>query len=362
METKRVAGIMRVKNDGMFIEACIESCIDALDELIVVHNDCTDNSVDEIEKMRQKYPDKIKRYEYPHQVLGVNLTKEEYELVRNLPEGAPQLLSTYCNFALSKVTAPYALKIDADQIYFTETLKYWCDFIRNCQPQKLTGKVIIGRIFNSYISLYRILSLKCKRVLPLIPTWLLKLFYPAYLSYAKYAFSHNQACFSLSGINVLETGSDTMIPMGHKNGNLVSGIPFNGEGDTVMFKISEQTYFAKMPDYSTSRTSLIEQFIHPYRIMFVGYFWKHVRAMRPNSYTNAMRLLKVDKSSYISADEFWTLSSKEIIDRSSKDVYRLFQQILFSFIYKANKKQLVESFGRCAKLALDQQNVYPYES
>ena len=51
MEKKRVAGIMRVKNDGMFIEACIESCIDALDELIVVHNDCTDNSVDEIEKL-----------------------------------------------------------------------------------------------------------------------------------------------------------------------------------------------------------------------------------------------------------------------------------------------------------------------
>ena len=39
---KRVAGIMRVKNDGVFVRACIESCIDALDELIVVHNDCTD--------------------------------------------------------------------------------------------------------------------------------------------------------------------------------------------------------------------------------------------------------------------------------------------------------------------------------
>ena len=42
---------MRVKNDGQFIERCIESCIDALDELIVVHNDCTDNSVAEIDKM-----------------------------------------------------------------------------------------------------------------------------------------------------------------------------------------------------------------------------------------------------------------------------------------------------------------------
>ena len=41
---KRVAGIMRVRNEGNFIHDCVESCIDALDELIVVYNDCTDNS------------------------------------------------------------------------------------------------------------------------------------------------------------------------------------------------------------------------------------------------------------------------------------------------------------------------------
>lgn len=349
MGTKRVAGIMRVKNDGMFIEDCIESCIDALDELIVVHNDCTDNSVDEIEKMRRKYPDKIRRYEYPHKVLGVNITKEEYDMVKNLPEGSPQLLSTYCNFALSKVTAPYALKIDADQIYFTETLKYWCDFMRNCQPQKITSKVIIGRIFSAYISFYRIMSLKCKRVLPLIPSWLLKLFYPAYLSYAKYAFSHDRACFSLSGINILETESTTMIPMGHKEGDLVSGIPFNGEGDTVMFKVSEQTYFAKMPDYSTNRTSnfsIVEQFIHPYRIMFIGFFWEHVRAMRPSSYAKAMDILKIDLQSYIPFNKFKAMNYKEIMRHSSKDVFRLFQRILFGFIYKANKSQLLQELQK----------------
>lgn len=56
---KRVSGILRCKNDGMFIERCIESCIDALDELIIVYNDCSDNSEAEIKKMAVKYPDKI---------------------------------------------------------------------------------------------------------------------------------------------------------------------------------------------------------------------------------------------------------------------------------------------------------------
>lgn len=336
---------MRVKNDGMFIERCIESCIDALDELIVVHNDCTDNSVEEIEKMREKYPDKIKRYEYPHRVMGVGLTKEEYQFVKDLPEGSPYLLSTYCNFALSKVTTPYALKIDADQVYFTETLKEWCDFIRNCEPQKLTLKVLVGKMFDKYFSLYRLLSLKCNKVMPLLPTCLLKMFYPTYISYAKYAFSHDKACFSMSGLNVLET-ENIMIPMGHQAGDWVSGIPFNGEGDTVMFKIKDSTYFAKMPDYSTRKDSLVEQFIHPYKIMYVGFFWTHIRVMRPSSYLQAMNILKVDPNSYITYDEFKKLSYNEIMSRSSKSIFRIFQRMLFSFIYKANKQQLFHSLER----------------
>lgn len=345
MGRNRVAGIMRVKNDGMFIERCIESCIDALDELIVVHNDCTDNSVEEIEKMREKYPDKIRRYEYPHRVMGVALTKEEYEFVKDLPEGSPHLLSTYCNFALSKVTAPYALKIDADQVYFTETLKEWCDFIRSCEPQKVTIKVLIGKIFDKYFSLYRLLSLKCNRVIPMLPVWLLKIFYPAYISYAKYAFSHDKACLSMSGLNVLETDK-TMVPMGHQVENLVSGIPFNGEGDTVMFKIKDSTYFKKMPDYSTRKDSIVEQFIHPYKIMYVGFFWIHIRVMRPSSYQQAMNILRVDPTSYITYEKFKKLDYNEITERSSKDIFRVFQRMLFAFIYKANKKQLHQSLEK----------------
>ena len=41
-----LAGIMRVKNEAGFIEQCVTSCIDALDELIIVYNDCTDDTAD----------------------------------------------------------------------------------------------------------------------------------------------------------------------------------------------------------------------------------------------------------------------------------------------------------------------------
>lgn len=345
LQNKKVSGIMRVKNDGMFIESCIESCIDALDELIVVYNDCTDNSAEEIERMRTKYPGKIRVYEYPHKVYGVGLTREEYELAKSLPDDSPHLLSAYCNFALSRVTSQYALKIDADQVYFTNILKEWCDFVRHCEPQKADVKVVVGKLFSLYITLYRYLSLKFRRVLPLIPSWLLGVFYPSYLCYAKYAFSHDKACFSLSGINVLETEA-TMIPMGHKLGSLESGIPFNGEGDTVIFKVREDTFFSKMPDYTNGNTSIrsiIEQFNHPYNMMYVGFFWRHLRAMRPISYKRAMELLKVDKSSYINIYDFKRLGYEEIMAKSSSEVFKLFQKVLFGFIYKANKRKLFDS-------------------
>lgn len=105
---------MRVRNEGNFIHDCVESCIDALDELIVVYNDCTDNSAEEIKKVAAKYPDKIRYYAYPYEVKAFNLSREEFQKIKELPEDNPHLFSSYSNFALSKVTADYALKIDAD--------------------------------------------------------------------------------------------------------------------------------------------------------------------------------------------------------------------------------------------------------
>lgn len=344
----KVSGILRVKNDGMFIERCVKSCIDALDELVIVHNDCSDNSVDEIERMRAKYPDKIRCFEYPYKVLGVGLSRTEYELAKSLPENSPNLLCSYYNFALSKVTSQYALKIDADQIYFTDTLKQWCDFVRECKPMKFSIKVLVGILFDRYLMLYRYMSIRMKRVLPLIPSWILSLFYPAYLEYARYAFSHDKACLALSGVNVLEDDS-LMIPMGHKVGNFVSGIPFNGEGDHVLFRVTKHTFFSRMHDYSEGKSnvlSIIEELEHPYKMMFVGFFWKHIRAMRPVSLSNARSLLKIDPTSYITIDDFGSLSYKEIMLNSSPDVFRLFPKILFGFIYKANKKKLFQDLNK----------------
>lgn len=346
---KRVAGILRVKNEGKFIQSCIESCIQALDELVVVYNDCTDNSAEEIEKMFRKYPNKIRYYAYPHKIKAVNLTREEYEELKNASEDNPHLLSTYCNFALSKVTADYALKIDADQIYFTFKLKEWCDFMRNCQPLPITKKVFIGKMFSYYLSLFRLLSIKLGIILPMMPNWLLKTIYPSYISYAKYAFSHDEACMALSGLNVIETTDRTLISMGHASDKMFLLPPFNGIGDTVMFKVNDKVGFRKFIDNNfnnpeTNNFFLAEEFIHPYKkITYIGYFWKHIRSMRPDIFKNVLDVYKKDNEAFIDIDSFKKLSYRKILKHSPKNIFLPFQRILFEFIYKANKQDLFNS-------------------
>ena len=348
---KRVAGIMRVRNEGNFIHDCVESCIDALDELIVVYNDCTDNSAEEIKKVAAKYPDKIRYYAYPYEVKAFNLSREEFQKIKELPEDNPHLFSSYSNFALSKVTADYALKIDADQVYFSNKLKEWCDFMRNCEPMRITPKVLFGKVFQYYLSAYRYISLKIGAVIPMMPSWLLKMAYPAYIEWAKYAFSHDEAAMALSGVNVLETDK-TLVSMGHPSDILLMLPPFNGVGDTIMFRMSDKVHFRKviMDEYNADDADIFivaEEFVHPYRsITFVGYFWKHLRTMRLGVREAALRAYSHDKAAFLDIDSFRKLSYRDILKNSPKTIFFPFYRILFGFIYKANKKDLFNSLAK----------------
>lgn len=346
----RVAGILRVKNDGPFIHDSIESCIDALDELIVVYNDCTDNSAEEIEKMAKKYPDKIRVYEYPYEVRAFGLNRKEFEEIKTWPENNPHLLSSYCNFALSKVTADYVLKIDADQIYFTKKLKDWCDFVRNCQHIPMTTKVVAGKIFSYWVSAYLIFSRKIGIRLPVLPVWLLKFAYSAYLSYAKWAFSHDEACLSMSGVNVFETDK-TLISMAHTHpdGVDVMPTPFNGVGDHLIVKMSDKVFFRKFKqdEFNSDKGNtfcIIEEFIHPYRrLVHVGFFWKHIRTMRPTDKDMVLKAYKLDPQSYLDIESFKKLSYRQILKHAHKNIFLPINRILFGFVYKANKDDLFNS-------------------
>jgi hypothetical protein len=351
---KRVAGIMRVKNEGPFIHDCIESCIDALDELIVVYNDCTDNSVEEIEKMARKYPDKIRYYAYPYEVRVYNLSREEFMEMKAWPEDNPHLFCSYSNFALSKVTADFAMLIDADQIYFSDKLKALLDFVRDCENIRFKRhKLVIGKIFRYWVSAYLTYSRKVGLMLPMMPKWLARSAYPYYLEYAKWEFANDKSCISLSGVNVFEP-DETLISMAHSHpeGFNVMPSPFNGVGDHLVFRMSNKVKFRKyLPDevipINRKIFCLVEEFVHPYkRLAYFGFFWKHIRTMRFRDKDMVLEAYKLDNDAFLSIDDFKRLSYHKILQHAQKHIFLPYNRILFGFVYKANKKDLFNSLER----------------
>ena len=292
-----ISGIMRVKNDGCFIEACVESCIDALDELIIVWNDCTDNSADEIEKMRQRYQNKIKTYEYKYKVYSVGLTKEEFEYAKSLPKDSPNLLCNYYNFALSKVTYQYALKIDADQIYFTDKLKVWCDAYREKEITKITISVVIGYMLDIYFRIVNKLNLLIGKVLPLIPYSIPPYVRFQYETYLKYLISKHNIKISLSGLNVFYD-NQWYSTMGAIDDEINILPPMNGTNDHCIFKISKETYYIPIVNkmygqYRSEKYNIIELFVdHDSKYYNTGFFWFHLNSMREGT---RQKIIKVKK-------------------------------------------------------------------
>lgn len=111
-----ISGHLRVKDEAMSIAECINSCIDALDELIITYNKSTDNTEEILKEYEKKYPDKIRLYFYEPKIIKYN--KNEYKTKYS----EIHYFYHYSNFGYLKIKYKYYIKIDADQIYFIEKL------------------------------------------------------------------------------------------------------------------------------------------------------------------------------------------------------------------------------------------------
>lgn len=351
-----VSGFMRVKNDAEFIEASIDSCIDALDELIIVYNDCSDSTPELIEKKRSEHPDKIRVYEYKHKVFSTNLSKAEYEQAIRLPDDSPNLLCNYYNYALSKVNYRYALKIDADQIYFSKQLKQWCDIFRESNFNlRKTIRYYVGYVFNLYFMLFKLCCFRTKRLYSFLPEKIICRLTPHYIEYLKYQVKKGKACISLSGINVFKDDG-WFVSLGKKSDETNILPPFNGEGDHLIFAVSQDTFFRRyhMPYYNllaNTKYSLIEEFVHPYKMLCAGFAWFHMNAMRNRCRAKVSEAKNRYPSAFIKIYDFVEMSFEEILAKVDKDMFSLRQAILFTFIYKSDKKSVKDNIKLLNRLS-----------
>lgn len=325
-----ISGLMRAKNESRFIGTCIDAVIDALDELVVVYNDCTDDTEAILRMKVKQYGDKLKIYPFNHKVLVSNLTLEEYEYAVSLPEDSPRLHCAQCNYALDHASYQYAVKIDPDQIYFPEEVANWRNICRGEYTSLNSFQELTARFFRLWISFYRCMSAKSSKVCSwMMPDWLVRICAPSYQAYGRKMLQKGKVSIAWSGINVFVEDDKIFIPYDYKNVHP----PYNGEGDLVLFKVSEETRFTRylVPG---DKTRVLEYMNNPYPVIFAGPMWFHLHANRDYCEAKVSEMKRDNPELFVEADDFVSFSYKDSMKRMRNGIPTLFQRTLFLLIHK----------------------------
>ncbi|MHB2264172.1 glycosyltransferase [Aliihoeflea sp. PC F10.4] len=106
-----ISAFMRIRNGEDFLEAAIRSHIDCFDEIVAVHNQSTDGTVDILQRLASEYGPKIKVYHYTDRVYPPGSPEHARE-----PADSPNSLVNYYNFALARTTRAIVTKLDDDHL------------------------------------------------------------------------------------------------------------------------------------------------------------------------------------------------------------------------------------------------------
>ncbi len=124
---KRIAAMVRVKDEEEFLYPAIESIVDYVEEVVIVDNLSSDGSPAIIRSLQQEHPHEVRCYQYNHPL--ARRGQEHWQLASS-DEGrvSPRLSSTYYNWCLERCSEPYILKWDGDMIAtaaFHDALETW---------------------------------------------------------------------------------------------------------------------------------------------------------------------------------------------------------------------------------------------
>ncbi len=113
-----ISWVARLHNSWEFLELVLESWIDIVDEMIIVNNLSTDNTVEIVDKLIEKYWDKIKYFDYPYEVHCHEWWKHWSTYAYSLHS-----LPYYYNRSFSKANYNIVTKIDDDDFIFLDDVK-----------------------------------------------------------------------------------------------------------------------------------------------------------------------------------------------------------------------------------------------
>ena len=106
-----ISAFIRVRNGADFIEATIESHLPHVDEIVVVHNRCTDATPDIVLRLRQKHGPKLRVFHYADPVFPPGS-----EGHARTDAASPLSFVNYTNVALAQTRYRVVAKIDDDHL------------------------------------------------------------------------------------------------------------------------------------------------------------------------------------------------------------------------------------------------------
>lgn len=335
-----VSGILRCQNSADFLEACVESCIDGLDELIAVYHNCTDETVPILNRLLEKYPDKIRIYEYLPYVYPIDLADEQFSETLNLPLDSVHLLSGYTNFAISKAKYRYAIKIDSDQIFFKKQFKEWCDAYRSQETVRIYWlEDWAFKFYEHYVKNFKNSSSFYRRILNLLATYLSNF----YFSYLRKRVIRDKVLVSLSGINLFRNAGKWLIALGDEDIDITYRdilCPFNGVRDHFFFKVSsEMTYKACYLQKAPGYNQVLEVMFHQQELFDGGLIWFHMRPCLCKHLETYKRWYETVPNRFLRIEEFEKFSYWCLKKRYQVFIRSRFEG-MFAYFYSTQRKHI----------------------
>ncbi len=106
-----ISAVIPVKNGEDFIERAIRSHIDHYDEIVVVHNQCTDQTVPIVERLTSEFPRKLRMLHYEPRAFPPASADNMKE-----PPDSPHSSVNYANWALAQSRYSIVATLDDDHI------------------------------------------------------------------------------------------------------------------------------------------------------------------------------------------------------------------------------------------------------
>ena len=102
--------MVRLRDEEAWVRLALESFVDWCDELVVVLNVCSDRTPEIVEAFRAEHADKVKVYDYPHEIWPMGPGHDD------CPDGDPRASAALYNFTQERSTRAHVCKLDGDMV------------------------------------------------------------------------------------------------------------------------------------------------------------------------------------------------------------------------------------------------------